>query len=494
MGGLVGYSLGDPADGHIFGYDAFATIQDGIGAVTTSTVNVEPGTCNENITINTSLTLQSTDEAAVTTTDGDGSTVVSISLYDNETVLFSGFTVTDGGNGIYADQVDYDCTLNIENSIISGNDYYGIEIGYVDESDVTISGNTVSNNSDYGEDGIDVNSGVDGVVDINNNTISGNGEDGIDIDESYGSVTIEDNNITGNGSGDTGIYLDDIYDGIVTVSDNSITGNDGDGIGIGYVGVGNDKAYAGSSVVADPSVVITCNTISENEDDGVDVNYQDHDYQVTVSDCNDIFDNDGDGVYNDSGYMVDATENWWGDASGPGGEGPGTGDEVNENVDYEPWLMAPCGERYVEVEEVPEPARFSHSNLSISPSETYPNQPVLISVSISNSGGTREGYRVSLNINGHVEQSKKITVGPHSSRRVSFTVWKSTPGTYDVSVAGTHGQFQVMAMPAVISPPPPSPPAVVTDTAGGLGTGGIIAIVVIGIMLIAGMIVAIRWT
>jgi hypothetical protein len=40
----------------------------------------------------------------------------------------------------------------------------------------------------------------------------------------------------------------------------------------------------------------------------------------------------------DSIYIVDAEYNWWGDASGPGGFGPGMGDEVSEYVDYEPWL------------------------------------------------------------------------------------------------------------------------------------------------------------
>ena len=33
-----------------------------------------------------------------------------------------------------------------------------------------------------------------------------------------------------------------------------------------------------------------------------------------------------------------ATCNWWGDNSGPSGVGPGTGDAVSANVDYNPWL------------------------------------------------------------------------------------------------------------------------------------------------------------
>ena len=35
--------------------------------------------------------------------------------------------------------------------------------------------------------------------------------------------------------------------------------------------------------------------------------------------------------------IVDASENWWGDASGPGPVGPGSGDGVSANVNYTPW-------------------------------------------------------------------------------------------------------------------------------------------------------------
>lgn len=48
------------------------------------------------------------------------------------------------------------------------------------------------------------------------------------------------------------------------------------------------------------------------------------------------------GVYNaNASDTIDAQNNWWGDASGPGGVGPGTGGWVNAAVDYEPWLTWP---------------------------------------------------------------------------------------------------------------------------------------------------------
>jgi parallel beta-helix repeat protein len=52
---------------------------------------------------------------------------------------------------------------------------------------------------------------------------------------------------------------------------------------------------------------------------------------------NDIFDN-GDAVHNTGDDTADLQFNWWGDASGPSGAGPGTGGSISDNVDYSPWL------------------------------------------------------------------------------------------------------------------------------------------------------------
>jgi len=38
---------------------------------------------------------------------------------------------------------------------------------------------------------------------------------------------------------------------------------------------------------------------------------------------------------------LNATENWWGNQSGPSGAGPGVGNPVSENVTFDPWLNAP---------------------------------------------------------------------------------------------------------------------------------------------------------
>jgi hypothetical protein len=57
--------------------------------------------------------------------------------------------------------------------------------------------------------------------------------------------------------------------------------------------------------------------------------------------CN-IYDNAGFGVINDDSLtVVKAESNWWGNANGPSGQGPGSGDAVSTYVDYDPWLNAP---------------------------------------------------------------------------------------------------------------------------------------------------------
>ena len=56
---------------------------------------------------------------------------------------------------------------------------------------------------------------------------------------------------------------------------------------------------------------------------------------------NNIFGNITYGLQSSTSTNVLAENNWWGDASGPGGVGPGSGDAVSSGVDYEPWLVAP---------------------------------------------------------------------------------------------------------------------------------------------------------
>ena len=155
-------------------------------------------------------------------------------------------------------------------------------------------------------------------------------------------VTVENNDIHGF-SGGVGAVAD--YGG--TVSDFEVTGNHiydntaeengtAEGVGFGVARNTTDGSFE--------SFVVTDNNITEN-DYGVriagpedDEDLVDADASVVTVDQNDIAGNYEWGAVNNGTNSLDATDNWWGDADGPSGAGPGDGDAVNENVTYDPWL------------------------------------------------------------------------------------------------------------------------------------------------------------
>jgi hypothetical protein len=71
---------------------------------------------------------------------------------------------------------------------------------------------------------------------------------------------------------------------------------------------------------------------------------------------NNISGNSPNGVTNKATALLDAEDNWWGTSDGPGGEGPGSGDSVSTNVDFDPWLtepqviVNPCQPQVIEVD------------------------------------------------------------------------------------------------------------------------------------------------
>lgn len=432
--------------------------------------------------------------------------------YGNSTVDFGDFLIDDntfnGGNdGIYFSTDDF---------VEDGYDYSVAIIG-----DITITNNEFYNLTgkaiymDYDDDlgyGLYDDSTLEvGDLIIADNVIDGAGA-GIYVYYSY--VNSEDDStltmgildITGNDISnvtDDGIYVYyyDIYAsnnstltvGRALIQGNTIDGSGDAGIYISDVDIGSDTG----ATVNFENITITTNTISEN-DYGVYISDMSEDYLVVVGPCNDIVDNSSYGVYNISGYMVDATENWWGDASGPGGEGSGTGDDVSDDVDYRPWRTLPCGEEVVEVVEVAEevaavPARLVVRNLRITPTQLYPNQPVTIDAEVVNNGGRFGSMTVYLMINGEVDQSQHVGIRAGSVQLVNFYTYRAAPGAYTVTIGNASAQFSVMSPPQA-PPLPPAPPPVFQPVGEGLGTGGIIALVVIGILGLAGIIIAFRLT
>ena len=95
---------------------------------------------------------------------------------------------------------------------------------------------------------------------------------------------------------------------------------------------------AGIHISGSSSPEISCCDITENEV-GIDSSASSGTSNITY---NNIFENSSFGIYNFSiSNILNAENNWWGDPTGPGGDGPGSGDAVSDSVDYEPWLDAP---------------------------------------------------------------------------------------------------------------------------------------------------------
>jgi len=85
-------------------------------------------------------------------------------------------------------------------------------------------------------------------------------------------------------------------------------------------------------------------------------------------------------------------------------------------------------------------------------------------------------------VNGVAEQSQSVAVSGGACQTVVFYVSRAVPGTYQVSIDGMQSQFSVLA-PRTVQASVPSQ----QDT--GLGTAGLVAIIVVGLALIGSLVV-----
>jgi len=145
-----------------------------------------------------------------------------------------------------------------------------------------------------------------------------------------------------------------LHDGLIANDGGSITGNtvteNGDGVrlaGGGFVVSSNmitdNNTYGirpGAGSISLTGLEITGNDIEDNSANGIQVDGGADIEDVTINE-NNITGNEPFGVNNETGVLLDATNNWWGDADGPSGEGPGSGDAVSEDVDFTPFATTP---------------------------------------------------------------------------------------------------------------------------------------------------------
>jgi len=77
----------------------------------------------------------------------------------------------------------------------------------------------------------------------------------------------------------------------------------------------------------------------------------------------------------------------------------------------------------------PKPAKFTLTDLIISPLEAYVGETIQISANVTNIGGVEGNETVNLQINGALKDTANITLGGNSSDIIDFADIENTVGT-----------------------------------------------------------------
>ncbi len=251
---------------------------------------------------------------------------------------FSGNTYTGKGDGDFLDyalDISAGATVDVTGNTISANRGVASSDGSASAgilvstlfgggTSATITGNTISNSTtavDSGYDGDDTSTTV--IVD---NTFTDN-ENGVSVRGSGATTTVKGNTITD--SGNTGVGVN-IFDGAIGTVGADVTGEENT---ISGFATGVRVAGGGASTIAANDI--------ENNDIGV---LFEAGATSALFQRNNISGNTTAGAENQSANLIDATLNWWGDASGPSGDGTGAGDAILETVSgltVCSWLNAP---------------------------------------------------------------------------------------------------------------------------------------------------------
>ena len=197
--------------------------------------------------------------------------------------------------------------LSLQNTTIAGNAYDGIHVtGSTVLNTATLSGGALQNNGGFG---LVTKSGTGGLPTLTNFTMDG--------------VLVSGNN-------NSGVGLVGNLNGINSIRNSTFQNSAWEDLDIGVGWLGSPTAVANLSVTSNIFLsgrawtgIWVDSTTSGVGTIGIHFN---------------SFDRDGWSVWNANGTGINAENNWWGSASGPGWVGPGTGDNVSINVDFDPWL------------------------------------------------------------------------------------------------------------------------------------------------------------
>lgn len=464
---LAAHIVGDPS--------VYATIQAAVNAAAPrAIINVDAGTYSERVTINKSLTLRGAqagiDARSNVRQSGANETIFngialggtsgqsnSFYIAAND-VTIDGFTVQGNTNtstatgagiviapkmsgthlfnnivqnnvaGLFLANFSTTDPAIIQFNLFRKNNNPGADGGRGIYTDGGISGGNVTNviidsNFFYDNHGSTGTTGLEGAIALESRTLN-----------SQSNFTITNNAFDADGKavlaynathlliqGNVATFTRDYFSGVlrfeggmsnVTIKGNTIYRNPGPAIRI------DEKAFNGSNF----GFVITNNNIY-----GGDYNYGTHRGLIVAA-------------LQYDGQTLDATNNWWGDPSGPSGDGPGTGDGVQANgapVTFTPWATSPT------------------TNLDT----PYSGAPLSLSATIQaedfDSGGEGNGdhnnattnlggeYRYSANvgIDNTTDAGGGFYVGwTNAAEWLKYTVNASTAGLYKVDFRVANGQ------------------------------------------------------
>jgi hypothetical protein len=309
----------------------------------------------------------------------------------------------------------------VENSTFNNNDRNRDTVGdgvqvtaNEDLSQITVRGTTA--NSNYG--GIRVGAAGRQIAQnvlVENCTANDNVKEGVSLFAGRDLISgaVKNSKLSGNG---IGVYIEAVQRGTdLSVTDNKIVGRNGTGVGI--------------------QLKATNTTISKNDIRNNETGILVHKAAGSKANNNNIARNEKFGVDASAlapGEEFDATNNWWGEPSGPkAADNPGgIGDRVSQKVKYRPFLGEPA---------VPTETDFVVESLTASKTDVTVGESVTFNYTIKNNGtqeGTQEVTVVIRDGLGNVvnQSSRQITVNPAGSRQENFSFIFQTPGTYTVTV------------------------------------------------------------
>jgi hypothetical protein len=108
--------------------------------------------------------------------------------------------------------------------------------------------------------------------------------------------------------------------------------------------------------------------------------------------------------------------------------------------------------------EKPSPPDFHLSELDIKPGEVNICENVVITATLTNTGGSLGSYTIELKIDGITNQTEKLTIPAGADCMLCYKVSKGLPGTYKVALGDLSGQFLVKEPPAPVFDVPIAPP------------------------------------